>query len=82
MRQTFAHTVASAQQHYNDSGQTRSVNPWISLGAGYHPTAKLKTPAVLGWGFFLPARAGSHVLLRVSARALPSVTTAPPLNRD
>jgi len=37
--QTFAHTVASAQQHYNDSGQTRSVNPWISLGAGYHPTA-------------------------------------------
>ena len=39
MRQTFAHTVASAQQNYNESGQTRSVNPWISLGAGYHPTA-------------------------------------------
>ena len=28
-----------------------------------------KTPTVLGWGFFLPDRASSRVLLRVSAEA-------------
>lgn len=37
MRGIMQHTVALAKQH-NSSGQTLSVNPWISLGAGYHRT--------------------------------------------
>ena len=41
MRGIMTHTVALAKQH-NQTGtgqQTLSVNPWISLGAGYHRTA-------------------------------------------
>ena len=41
MRGIMQHTVALAKQHNNTSTgqQTLSVNPWISLGAGYHRTA-------------------------------------------
>ena len=39
MRQTLAHTVASAQRDHNATGRVLSVNPWISLGAGYRPIA-------------------------------------------
>lgn len=34
-----------------------------SFGAGCRPTTNNETPTVLGWGFFLPDRAGSRVLL-------------------
>ena len=41
MRGIMTHTVALAKQHNrSETGQqTLSVNPWISLGAGYHRTA-------------------------------------------
>lgn len=41
MRGIMHHTVALAKMHNkSDTGQrTLSVNPWISLGAGYHRTA-------------------------------------------
>ena len=41
MRGIMQHTVALAKQYNqtNTGQQTLSVNPWISLGAGYHRTA-------------------------------------------
>ena len=46
MRATYKATVTFAQERHNATGQTRSVTPWISLGAGYRRLANF----TWGWG--------------------------------
>ena len=43
----------------------------VAMDAGSIPAASTnnETPTVLGWGFFLPDRAGSRVFLTVPAEA-------------
>ena len=49
-RTLFRQTVAAAQRH-NTSGQTMSVTPWLSLGAGYRRNANFTKPHLVEYEY-------------------------------
>jgi hypothetical protein len=52
-RTLYRQTVSFAQQKHNTSGQTKSVTPWLSLGAGYRRFPNFTSPHLVDYAYSL-----------------------------